>query len=64
MVRSSSRSTSNSTANPNVADTAEIVLLTIAHPNSNHNGGMLAFGPDNYLYIGVGDGGFGQRSPE
>ena len=47
-----------STANPNVADTAEIVLLTIPHPtNANHNGGMLAFGPDNYLYIGVGDGG-------
>jgi glucose/sorbosone dehydrogenase len=44
--------------NPNVADPAEAVLLTIPHPtNTNHNGGMLAFGPDGYLYVGVGDGG-------
>ena len=34
------------------------VILTIPHPtNTNHNGGMLAFGRDGYLYIGVGDGG-------
>jgi uncharacterized protein (TIGR03437 family) len=41
----------------NVAETEEKVLLTIAQPFANHNGGMLAFGKDGYLYIGMGDGG-------
>ncbi|HUD71973.1 MAG TPA: PQQ-dependent sugar dehydrogenase [Dongiaceae bacterium] len=46
-----------SVADPNVADPAETVLLTIAQPFANHNGGMIAFGPDGDLYIGMGDGG-------
>lgn len=33
------------------------VILTIAQPEANHNGGQLQFGPDGYLYIGMGDGG-------
>jgi glucose/arabinose dehydrogenase len=41
-----------------VADAgSEEVILTQEQPAGNHNGGMLAFGPDGYLYIGMGDGG-------
>ena len=48
-------------ADPNRADASSATpLLTVAHPTfSNHNGGMLAFGPDACLYAGVGDGGSG-----
>lgn len=53
-------------ADPNAAiPTSESILLTIEHSSaSNHNGGMIAFGPDGYLYIAVGDaasGGNAQR---
>jgi glucose/arabinose dehydrogenase len=49
-----------STANPNVADASSAqIVLTVNQPFSNHNGGCLRFGPDGYLYIGMGDGGSG-----
>jgi glucose/arabinose dehydrogenase len=47
-----------SIGNPNVAETNEVILMTIAQPAANHNGGMVEFGPDKFLYIGMGDGGF------
>ncbi|MBC8076458.1 MAG: PQQ-dependent sugar dehydrogenase [Chloroflexales bacterium] len=43
---------------PDAADPAsEQVLLTVDKPAANHNGGLVKFGPDGYLYIGTGDGG-------
>lgn len=48
-------------ATPNEADaSSEVVLMTIGQPQANHNGGWMAFGPDDgYLYIATGDGGGG-----
>lgn len=56
---------SRSATDPDRADPASRqVVTTYNHPGEwNHNGGMLAFGPDGYLYIGTGDGGNGCDPP-
>lgn len=54
-----SRFTRSST-DPNKADSlSEFIFLTITQPFSNHNGGIVFFGLDGYLHIGMGDGGSG-----
>lgn len=47
------------TADPDLANpSSEKILLTVEQPSWNHNAGRIAFGPDGYLYIPLGDGGF------
>jgi glucose/arabinose dehydrogenase len=49
-----------SATNPNAADpNSERILLTLNQPFTNHKAGQMAFGADNLLYIGFGDGGSG-----
>ncbi len=45
--------------NPDIANPAGTVILSIFQPFTNHNGGWLGFGPDGYLYAATGDGGSG-----
>jgi len=47
-----------SATNPNAADPGSgVALLVIAQTFSNQNGGQLQFGPDGYVYVGMGDAG-------
>jgi glucose/arabinose dehydrogenase len=44
-------------SDPDLSGTADTVILTVNQPFANHNGGNIIFGPDGFLYFGLGDGG-------
>ena len=46
-------------SNPDRSGMSEKIILTVAQPYPNHKGGMIEFGPDGFLYLGLGDGGSG-----
>ena len=49
-----------SISNPDIADMSSArPIIRISHPQTNHNGGWIGFGPDGFLYIAQGDGGNG-----
>ena len=53
VVSEFSLSNNGKTADPD----SETIIFTATQPATNHNGGMIQFGPDGYLYLGLGDGG-------
>jgi len=62
-VRSVTAEFTSADGGQTLAPASERVLLTVAKSATNHNGGNLEFGPDGYLYIGLGDGG-GSGDPD
>ncbi len=54
-----SRFTTSATNPDSAVIGSELILITLAQPFTNHNGGKVIFGPDGYLYLSFGDGGSG-----